>query len=302
MVTDSRIARLAAFLVGLSPLALAGATVQPASDTVVSRDLPAGQVQQQRVLRYWTVGRRAAALGVRAPGGKAHAVPELNSPGELWPGSPPDTVGRVFFSMNGRDFLCSAATVRSANRDLVVTSGHCAKNGTGGWAENWIFVPGYRDGGGPYGGFTARRMFVPDQWSTGADDGYDVAMVALAPSGGRHVTDVVGANEIAFGQRRGTRVYAFGYPSYGRYDGRRLAYCGGLPSDDPYGETQAQGLRCDLTQGSSGGPWVADFDAATGTGTVTSISSFKYADAEDVMYGPYFGDAIRKLYERAEKG
>ncbi|GAA0955556.1 hypothetical protein [Actinocorallia libanotica] len=302
MVTDSWIARLLAGLVGLAPVALTGASVQPPADTVVYRDLPAGQIQQQRVLRYWTADRRASARQVRARGRGAPAVPDLANVGALWPGSALATVGRVFFSMDGQDFLCSAATVRSSNRDLVVTSGHCAKNGSGSWAENWVFVPAYRDGGGPHGGFTARRMFVPDQWSTGADDGYDVAMVVLAPSAGRHVADVVGFNDIAFAQPRGRQVYTFGYPSYEKYDGRRLAYCSGRPADDPYGETKAQGLRCDLTQGSSGGPWMSGFDPLTGTGTIVSVSSFKYADEERVMYGPYFGDAVRRLYDRAEKG
>lgn len=302
MVTDSWIARLLAGVVGLSPAALAGASVQSPPDTVVFRDLPAEQIQQQRVLRYWTADRRASARNISTRGRLGRAVPEAANAGALWPAAPLGTVGRVFFSMNGQDYLCSAATVRSANRDLVVTSGHCAKNGSGDWAENWVFVPAYRDGGGPHGGFAARRMFVPDQWSTGADDGYDVAMVALAPSGGKHVADVTGANEIAFGRPRGQQVYTFGYPSYERYDGRRLAYCSGRPTDDPYGETRAQGLRCDLTQGSSGGPWMTSFDPATGTGTIVSVSSFKYADEERVMYGPYFGDAVRKLYARAEKG
>lgn len=302
MVTDSWIARLLAGLVGFSPVAFTGGSVQSPADMVVSRDLPAGQNQQQRVLRYWTADRRATALNVSGRGRSRPAVPEAVTMGALWPGAALSTVGRVFFSMNGQDFLCSAATVRSTNRDLVVTSGHCAKNGSGAWAENWVFVPAYRDGGGPHGGFTARRMFVPDQWSTGADDGYDVAMVALAPSGGRHVADVVGFNEIAFGRPRGQQVHTFGYPSYDRYDGSRLAYCSGRPTDDPYGETRAQGLRCDLTQGSSGGPWMSGFDPATGRGTIVSVSSFKYADEDRVMYGPYFGDAIRRLYARAEKG
>jgi hypothetical protein len=57
-----------------------------------------------------------------------------------------------------------------------------------------------------------------------------------------------------------------------------------------------------MTQGSSGGPWLTDFDPATGAGTFTSVSSFKYADDSGTMYGPYFGDAVRSLYDKAQRG
>jgi hypothetical protein len=55
-----------------------------------------------------------------------------------------------------------------------------------------------------------------------------------------------------------------------------------------------------MTQGSSGGAWLSGFDPATGTGVITSVSSFKYADDGGTMYGPYFGATVRKLYEQAQ--
>jgi V8-like Glu-specific endopeptidase len=262
----------------------------------VSRPLPTTLEHQRQILHYWTLDRMAHVTGTQVV-----AAPSAANPGALWPqqGTIRNTIGKVFFTMNGRDFLCSAATIASANKDLVVTAGHCA-HGKSGWAENWIFVPGYRNGIGPAGGFTARRMFVPDQWSRSGDDDYDVAMVALATSDGRHVTDAVGAHPIAFDQPRGRQAYGFGYPAAGRYNGERLAYCSGRPHKDPHGLTQAQGLHCDLTQGSSGGPWLSKFDSGTGAGVVTSVSSFKYADDGTTMYGPYFGSSIRRLYDQAE--
>lgn len=318
MGTDTLVAPIVAALIGLSPAAPSGAAAVPSPSPVVSKQMPSGAIQQQRVLRYWTLGRmvnaispqkqkpRSSLFGRALPDRRAEAeyAPSATSPGALWPvaGAVAKTVGKVFFTMNGRDFLCSAATIRSANRDLVVTAGHCAKSGKGGWAENWIFVPGYRDGSGPGGGYTARRMFVPDRWSSTGDDDFDVAMVALSSDDGRHVMDAVGANPIAFEQPRGKQTYGFGYPASGRYNGERLAYCSGKPHGDPHGVTQAQGLHCDMTQGSSGGPWLSNFDPATGTGVVTSVSSFKYADDDTTMYGPHFGATVRRLYEQAEQG
>ncbi|MEV4188272.1 hypothetical protein AB0J28_43240, partial [Streptosporangium canum] len=216
-------------------------------------------------------------------------------------GSVTRTTGRVFLTLGGLDFVCSASSVRSTNKDLVVTAGHCVKDGTGAWADNWTFVPGYDRGRRPYGQFTARRMFVAGPWSRSADDSYDIGMVALNHRGGRHLGEVVGGQGIAFGTARGRQTHGFGFPAEPPYDGEHLVYCAGPVRDDPHGQTDDQGMRCDMTAGSSGGPWLSGFDVATGRGTITSVSSFKYSDDRGTMYGPYFGDVARELYTAAER-
>lgn len=293
---------------------------------------------QRRVLDYWTPKRMTEALPINLLGlvtqgggvlsgltGKAGlgAAPDLSggaakivmprrqsarptatTTGSRWQtgGAVAKTTGRVFLTVEGVDFVCSAGTVRSANKDVVVTAGHCVKDGTGEWAENWTFVPGYREGGEkPYGSFPARRMFVAGPWSRSADDSYDVGMVALNTSGGRHVTEAVGAQEIAFNPARGGQAYGFGYPADPPYDGEHLVYCSGRLRDDPHEQTRDQGLGCDMTAGSSGGPWLSSFDFATGRGTVTSVSSFKYSDDRSTMFGPYFGEAAKTLFSTAER-
>lgn len=279
-------------------------------------------------LRYWTVERMRRALIPRRPRPMRGRVPSdpgpatgtpvtipgsapvpqsarhgVETPGALWTarGAVRATTGKVFFTIGGADYVCSAGTVSSANHDLVATAGHCAQDATGTWARNWIYVPGYDQGQRPYGAFAARHMYVPSAWSAHADENYDVALVALSPSAGRHVADVVGAQGIAFDQPRGSLVYGFGYPAGGHYDGERLTYCSGRTYPDSHKITKDEGLRCDMTEGSSGGPWLTRFDAGTGTGVVTSVSSFKYADDPATMYGPYFGNAVRHMYDRAER-
>jgi V8-like Glu-specific endopeptidase len=281
-------------------------------------------------LRYWTAERMRRALipprrrrppmtGMSGPDDAGQdtgapvvipgSTPTLQSsrrgvdtPGAPWTsrGAVRATTGKVFFTINGADYVCSAGTVASANHDLVVTAGHCAQDATGTWARNWIYVPGYDQGRRPYGAFAARHLFVPGQWSARGDENYDVALVVLATAAGRHVTDVVGAQGIAFDQPRGSLVYGFGYPAGGRYDGEHLTYCSGKTYPDSHKITHDEGLRCDMTEGSSGGPWLTRFDAGTGTGVVTSVSSFKYADDPATMYGPYFGNAVHHMYDKAQ--
>ncbi|GIH66665.1 trypsin-like serine peptidase [Microbispora siamensis] len=234
---------------------------------------------------------------------QAAAMPPATTSGMRWAagGSVTRTTGRVFLTLNGVDFSCSASAVRSANRDLVVTAGHCVKDGAGDWAENWTFVPGYDEGRQPYGAFPARRMFVAGPWSRSGNDDYDVGMVAVDDLDGQHLTDLVGGQPIGFDPPRSRRTYGFGFPADPPYDGERLLYCAGVPHGDPQGQTRDQGLRCDLTAGASGGPWLSGFDPASGRGMLTSVSSFKYSNDHRTMYGPYFGAAVRDLFRTAER-
>ncbi|MEV0405847.1 trypsin-like peptidase domain-containing protein [Actinoallomurus sp. NPDC050550] len=287
-----------------SPLGPAGRrAVAPAVPRAHATDTPVPYATGTRDRRTTdTPGRQGAATtdrqAIDAAGG--HTV--HGAPGSPWisSGAVRVTTGKVFFTINGGDYVCSAGTIAGANRDLVVTAGHCVQDAAGAWARNWLYVPGYDQGRRPYGAFTARHLFVPAAWSGRHDENSDVAIVALAAAGGRHVTDVVGAQTVAFDQPRGAVVYGFGYPTGGHYDGERLAYCSGRTYPDRHRLTQDQGLRCDMSEGASGGPWLAGFDLVTGRGVVTSVNSFKYSDDPATMYGPYFDAAVRRVYEQAQ--
>lgn len=222
-----------------------------------------------------------------------------------WPGggAVARTTGKIFFAMDGHDYVCSGASVISANTDVVVTAAHCVKNGTGSWASDWTFVPAYTGGTRPYGTWTARQFFVARQWSKAADDNDDVAFVTLNPhgSGGRatHIGQAVGGQAIAFGPHP-AEEYAFGYPAEPPYDGGVLYYCSGSTRPDSYRASKDTGLRCDLTAGSSGEPWLSGFDPVTGTGTITSVSSFKYSTDQATLWGPPLGPTARALFEEAQ--
>ena len=67
----------------------------------------------------------------------------------------------------------------------------------------------------------------------------------------------------------------------------------GTAKPDPYGQTQSQGIPCDMAGGSSGGPWF------TSTGAQNSVNSFGYTAVRNTMFGPYFGTAIQQAYQAA---
>ena len=93
-------------------------------------------------------------------------------------------------------------------------------------------------------------------------------------------------------------MYSFGYPAASPYDGEELIYCSGSTIDDPLGSND-HGLPCDMTGGSSGGPWFLSFDEASGAGIQNSVNSFGYVILPNVMWGPYFGTEAKALYDAA---
>jgi hypothetical protein len=261
--------------------------------------------------RYWTLDRMRAAIpadvlvadrvastpasevakGDPITYGKPAPVPDV----DLFATSeaPVSNIGKVFFTLGGRNYVCSANSVSATNGSVVSTAGHCVHGGHGKFASRWIFVPAYENGAAPYGQWAATSFSAPTQWTKGGDISYDTAFVTVAPLNGSTLAQTVGASAIAFNQARGLAYEAFGYPAAAPFDGQTLKSCAGTAGDDPYAQTQSQGIPCDMTGGSSGGPWFL------GSGAQNSLNSFGYNNIPNVMFGPYYGSVAQTAYATA---
>ncbi|SDZ09471.1 hypothetical protein SAMN05421504_109164 [Amycolatopsis xylanica] len=208
------------------------------------------------------------------------------------------TAGRVFFTFQGRKASCSGDAVTSTNGSVVVTAGHCVKY-QGSFHTDWVFVPGYDNGNAPYGQWAAKTTLTTPQWQASEDMNYDVGMGVVNQLNGQRLTDVVGAQGIAFNQARNQSMYTFGYPAAAPYDGSKLIYCSG-PTITDFLLTKDHGMSCNMTGGSSGGPWFLNFNEAAGTGIQASVNSFGYVFLPNYMFGPYFGTDAQNLYTKAQ--
>ncbi|WP_225821799.1 trypsin-like serine peptidase [Streptomyces naphthomycinicus] len=288
----------------------------------------ASAAQQHRARAFWTAERMRSAtpfdppairqaaktLGPpRAHGGtttvaptsapaaaSAAALASFPQAGGPWAGGGAvvTTSGRVFFTFQGRTASCTGNAVTSQNASTVVTAGHCVKY-QGSWHTNWVFVPAYADGNAPYGQWTGSTTLTTPQWEASEDINYDVGAAVVAPLNGRTLTSVVGAQGIQFNGGYNKPMYSFGFPAAAPYDGTKLVYCSGNSSKD-FLFSQDHGLGCNMTGGSSGGPWFTGFDEATGKGLQVSVNSFGYTFLPNRMFGPYFGDVIKALYDKAQ--
>ncbi|MGW6856102.1 trypsin-like serine peptidase [Streptomyces xanthophaeus] len=275
---------------------------------------------QQHTRGFWTADRMRSAvpLDVTAvPGAARTPVATSASPTSIPPtaaasptafpqaggawtggGAVVKTSGRVFFTMGDRTASCSGDSVTSANGSTVITAGHCVKY-QGAWHTNWVFVPAYSNGNAPYGQWPATKTFATDQWAASEDMNMDVGLAVVAPLNGQTLTQAVGAQGILFNGGYNKKMYSFGFPAAAPYDGSKLVYCSGNSGKD-FLLTKDHSLSCNMTGGSSGGPWFQDFNEATGLGTQVSVNSFGYTFLPNRMYGPYFGNEAKAAYDKAQ--
>ncbi|WP_024366777.1 trypsin-like serine peptidase [Arthrobacter sp. TB 26] len=211
--------------------------------------------------------------------------------------TPVKHIGKVFFTLGGTNYVCSGNSVSSTNKSTVSTAGHCVNEGPGAFATKFTFVPAYLNGSAPYGMWTAKALYAPTQWSSGGDMTYDTGFAVMNTLNGQKLADVVGASGVQFNAARGLSYKSFGYPAAAPFNGESLKSCSGTATNDPYNpQFNSQGIPCNMTGGSSGGPW---FIGSSSTGYQNSVNSYGYGSKSTTMYGPYWGSVIQQAYSTA---
>lgn len=104
---------------------------------------------------------------------------------------------------------------------------------------------------------------------------------------------MVGGQGIEWNAKPNQYVYDFGYPQGPPFDGQSLQEYDGFEFASPY-VSGTSGLPSSFTGGSSGGPWLAEFNG-TG-GYVTGVDSFVITTVPGYMFSPYFSSNAGALY------
>ncbi|MDA1278840.1 MAG: peptidase [Chloroflexi bacterium] len=287
-----------------------------------------GKSKHDDVLSYWTAERVAGAkardivlegrpgdIAEKAkPGGNDGGGTSGAVNGASWNGGGAvvKTTGRVLFTLGTNNYVCSGSVVNDgeiAGKAIVVTAGHCLWDDVIGYATNWAFVSNY-DAVGTFAGcetetnscWVADELIAPAEWRA-AGDNYDndfgFAVFNTGNSTGQFLDDAVGGGQlISFNESIQRDIFAFGYPSAGKYNGSDLVYCSGRDGADPNGGTP-RGIDCKMTPGSSGGPWMVDFIQSNGTGRINGVTSYSYRSLKGVLFGPVFGPVAESTYNAA---
>jgi hypothetical protein len=220
-------------------------------------------------------------------------------------GAVQSAAGRIYFEMpankrgtrwNG--YVCSGTSVAddTTGRSVILTAAHCVYDDVHKvFARNVLFIPDQAGTTGagtdqdcsndPHGCWVPTHGVVDVDWTIRTfpdnipwDHAYYVVPDAGAhrgtPASSEALDEAVGTLTISIASPvTGATTHALGY-SYA--DDPNFMYCAeGLATESAYGDWWLD--ACDLSGGSSGGPWVQPMDTASGSGPVVSVNSWGYS-------------------------
>ncbi|MFC6081600.1 trypsin-like serine peptidase [Sphaerisporangium aureirubrum] len=164
------------------------------------------------------------------------------------------------------------------------------------------------------GAFTIQHYFIAYKVKKSSTTKYfkTVFIVELYKDAGR-LGDNVGGQGFTWNQKVGQPVFVFGYPAAPHPDGDK-PFTGVTPKWC-YGKTfaakpaakfkaEAQiGLKCSMTAGSSGGPWILKYSSTKRLGYINGVTSL-IGDADgngriDFSTSPYFDSETYAIYKSA---
>jgi V8-like Glu-specific endopeptidase len=242
----------------------------------------------------WLASLTATAIGAYlvAPAALAAGQPDAMD------GMPIDgraAVGALFTSSDGRLGLhfCTASVVSSPAGNLLITAAHCLQGRSLSPAGSIVFAPGYHNGRFPHGVWMVTTEYVDAAWSKDQNPDDDVAFLVVGRKG-THIQRHTGAETLRIGEPAQT-VQVVGYPDQ---------------TNDPITCTAQAHIfspremvfNCDnFTNGTSGGPFLADVNSRTGEGSVIGvIGGYENGgDTPNVSYSPRFFSVILALYKTA---
>ena len=220
--------------------------------------------------------------------------------------------------MGGGAWICSGAVATDSRTDysLVLTAGHCAVDAdTGDFATNWMFIPAfdlnptYTCASTTFGCWTATALVVRREFAEAG--GFNATAIqhdwafAVVAGGGKQLasdlqldTTVKGSFALDATSGVGSTLTALGYPAAGKYSGSDLVYCQGSVGTDPWAGNVTYRMACNMTGGSSGGPWLLDAKAGYGA-KLKSLNSYGYSGVKN-MYGPIFNAEAAATYTEAD--
>ena len=183
----------------------------------------------------------------------------LYASNQIPPVFPYKAVGKIFFTLNGSNFVCSGSVIRP---HLVLTARHCIFNyinpSGGSFATNVVFYPGWYHGGNGllHNGWAARKLAT---WVSNAPGHqYDIGFIQTFDDDGVGCGGSQGGHPIEFytgylgyqvgGDSHKSHLDMFGYPAAAPFTGQVMVESQGSPgADNPFGNINTYSAGNDMT-------------------------------------------------------
>jgi V8-like Glu-specific endopeptidase len=161
-------------------------------------------------------------------------------------------VGKLYFTDGYNNYSCTASLI---DHDNIVTAAHCVYDTDYNyWYYGFVFVPAEANYNAPFGTFSYYSATIMTNWAkakkSSAGLGWDVAVLSLYGDPG----------------------YSSGWLGYSwNWNAKQLSHAIGYPSNitggyytyicvaESFQKGNGLGMGCNMTYGSSGGPWIIWF-------------------------------------------
>jgi V8-like Glu-specific endopeptidase len=206
------------------------------------------------------VERQDAATGSSAAQSPPHGTPNSQS----FSGVP--TVGALFYTKAGSNHFCTASVIHSTAGSLVVTAAHCVYSSNG-YSQHMEFIPGYDGGSESYGVWPVTQITVAKGWRQGENPDLDVAFLNVVPPPNSvgPIEQVTGSLQIAFALPDAQRVTVIGYND----TDQKPIMC--TTTSFKFRPDQMEFYCRGFWYGTSGGPWILNYNSSSGAGTIYGV-------------------------------
>jgi V8-like Glu-specific endopeptidase len=207
--------------------------------------------------------------------------------------------GKLFFhnTGDGKNYFCTASVIRTDNGNIGLTAAHCIYNGNNNWSSNMLFCPGFDNGKCP--------VSIPVKGGSvevvNGNYYYDYGMIKFNSDQGTKLQDKTGCFD--WDTNPGETVddiTAIGYPVNGeiqncKKDGSSLCEWSG----SSHRSGSFRYVPINTGSGSSGGPWIRQYDHKNNTGWVIGNTSATSTGSSNSPIYSY--DEFTKLINEASK-
>lgn len=298
VLATAALAASAVMIGGLAQAASAAPGGAPAAQGVTSAVPAAAQTAARS---FWTTARMDSAtpLVQAAPGNTTAATPQPppGIPNPVYFNGVP-TVGALFFTEGSTqvEHFCTASVIDSATFNLILTAAHCVYDTVP--VANMAYVPEWHLGVSPYGTWPVESVTVAQGWEQSQDPNLDFAFLQVAPPSGtnRPVQAVTGGLQLGIDTGYNHHVNVIGYNNT---DSQPIVCASTSFEFEP---SQEQFYCNNYQDGTSGGPWIVDYNPVTGTGIdIGDIGGYQQGgDYPWTSYSPYYSASILKLFVQAQ--
>ncbi|AFQ16818.1 MAG: trypsin-like serine protease [Lactobacillus sp.] len=200
------------------------------------------------------------------------------------------STGLLEFYVKGKKMVGSASIINGKGIPIIVTAAHCiydwyAKT----YSERIVFIDSKKQR------YEIDKAFMRKEWINEGIVDYDTAFLTLKNSFNMEINKLV---QPVFNLQKEQQFYISSIRNR-IFLKNSLKLIEGTSFQDFVHDSTLIGVRGNLKSGSSGGPWLIEYENAIHQNSNTSLS---FKQNKKIIWGPYWGSEIKDIYISSMNG